>query len=85
MPEGEAGSGVEATPHSVHVGQSNIGTQTPGCFRLRGRLESGDICELDLLGARLAVNFTDNRGGTDPGVLVISGTITGASQFIWTP
>jgi hypothetical protein len=85
VPEAEAGSGVVATPHSVHVGQSNIGTQTPQCYRLRGRMESGAICELDLLGARLSVNFTDNRGGTDPGTLVIGGTITGASQFIWTP
>lgn len=86
VPETETGSGVAATPWAAHAGQTNIATQTPHCYRLRGRTEAGRICELDFLGARLAVNFTDNRGASgDPGVLSISGSITGVSQFIWMP
>lgn len=86
VPESETGSGVVATPWAAHAGQSNIATQTPHCYRLQGRTEAGRICQLDLLGARLAVNFTDTRGGAgDPGVLSISGSVTGISQFIWLP
>jgi hypothetical protein len=83
VPENEEGTGVAATPHAAHIGQSNINTQTTHCYRLEGVSEAGRTVQVDLLGARLAVNASDNRGGTDPGIINITGNMTGFSQFIW--
>lgn len=83
VPESETGSGVSATPWAVHAGQSNIATQTIHCYRLQGVSEGGRTVQVDILGARLEISSTDNRGGSDPGVLNIQGKMTGISQFIW--
>lgn len=83
VPENEEGTGVAATPWAGHIGQSNINTQTTHCYRLEGVSEAGRTVQVDLLGCRLAVATQDNRGGTDPGVVTITGNMTGFSQFIW--
>jgi hypothetical protein len=83
VPENEEGTGVAATPYAAHIGSTNIATQTPHCYRLTGVTEGGKTVNVDLLGARLEVSAQDNRGGSDPGIINITGKMVGFSQFIW--
>lgn len=84
VPEGEIGDGLaSATAYSAHIGVPNIATQTIHCYRLAGVTEGGDNVQVDILGVRLEINVSDNRGGADPGIVNIQGKMTGISQFIW--
>lgn len=83
VPEAETGTGIAATPYAAHIGGTNIATQTPHCYRLTGVTEGGKTVNVDFLGCRLEVSAQDNRGGSDPGVINITGKMVGFSQFIW--
>jgi hypothetical protein len=85
VPESETGSGVVATPWRRTLARPTSQRRpriATACRAARKRAASAN----SFLGARLAVNFTDNRGAAgDPGVMSISGGIVGVSQFIWLP